>query len=69
MVHINGYDSVKLFLDAGLLISSLKHTFKGVAAQLMRQIALQPANQSLPGSITYTTFRLQATMQSAIPMS
>ncbi|KAH7316920.1 hypothetical protein B0I35DRAFT_375387 [Stachybotrys elegans] len=68
MANNNGYNSVEPFLNADILITNLKTTFNGVASQLMRQIALHPADQRLSGHITYTTFRLKATMQSAIPM-
>ncbi|KAL6894743.1 hypothetical protein GGI43DRAFT_412098 [Trichoderma evansii] len=55
-----GFQSIRNFMDPGLLISTATEVFEGVAAQVLHEVVVQPANRTATGSITITEQRLHA---------
>lgn len=55
-----GFQSIRNFMDPGLLISTGTQVFEGIAAQVLHELVVQPANRTTRGSITYTEQRLHA---------
>lgn len=55
-----GFQSIRNFMDPGLLISTGTEVFRGIAAQVLHEVVVQPANRTTTGSITYTEQRLHA---------
>ncbi|PTB38130.1 hypothetical protein M441DRAFT_147130 [Trichoderma asperellum CBS 433.97] len=55
-----GFQSIRNFMDPELLISTGTEVFKGIAAQVLHEVLVQPANRTTTGSITYTEQRLHA---------
>ncbi|KAI9147472.1 hypothetical protein HJFPF1_12494 [Paramyrothecium foliicola] len=64
----SGRSEPQAFLDANLLIETASSVFKGVATQLMRQIAVQEGGQECSGRLTIMTDRLRVTLLSTISM-
>ncbi|KAM0431010.1 hypothetical protein ACHAPT_005647 [Fusarium lateritium] len=60
----NGNSSVGAFLDPDLLIETGTNVFNGIAAQLMRQLALQPIERKVAGNVSYVENRLHVKAQS-----
>ncbi|KAI8717744.1 hypothetical protein NCS52_00851300 [Fusarium sp. LHS14.1] len=60
----NDNSSVGAFLDPNLLIETGASVFNGIAAQLMRQLALQPMEKQVAGNISYVENRLHVKAQS-----
>lgn len=59
MLKKTGLQSVGSFLEPDLLVSTGSDVFKGIATQVLHQLAVQPANRTTSGSITYTEQRLR----------
>ncbi|KAL7919614.1 hypothetical protein ACQKWADRAFT_300949 [Trichoderma austrokoningii] len=55
-----GFQSVRDFVDPGLLVSTATEVFEGIAAQVLHEVVVQPANRNTTGSITYEEQRLHA---------
>ncbi|EEU39496.1 uncharacterized protein NECHADRAFT_81730 [Fusarium vanettenii 77-13-4] len=60
----NDNSSVGAFLDPDFLIETGTSVFNGIAAQLMRQLALQPMEKQVAGNISYVENRLHVKAQS-----
>ncbi|RTE76791.1 hypothetical protein BHE90_008743 [Fusarium euwallaceae] len=60
----NDNSSVGAFLDPDLLMETGTSVFNGIAAQLMRQLALQPMEKQVAGNISYVENRLHVKAQS-----
>ncbi|KAL7789153.1 hypothetical protein V8C37DRAFT_386857 [Trichoderma ceciliae] len=54
-----GIESIRNFMDPDLLLSTGSDVFKGIAAQVLHQLVVQPANRTTTGSITYVEQRLR----------
>ncbi|RFU81515.1 hypothetical protein TARUN_674 [Trichoderma arundinaceum] len=54
-----GFESIRNFMDPDLLLSTGSDVFKGIAAQLLHQVVVQPGNRNITGSITYSEQRLR----------
>ncbi|ETS03748.1 hypothetical protein M419DRAFT_74508, partial [Trichoderma reesei RUT C-30] len=54
-----GVKSIRSFMDPELLINTATDVFKGIAAQALHSIIVQPANRTTTGSITYEEQRLR----------
>ncbi|KAL6859360.1 hypothetical protein J3F83DRAFT_717652 [Trichoderma novae-zelandiae] len=54
-----GVESIRSFLDPQLLINTGTDVFKGIAAQVLHAIIVQPANRTTTGTITYDEQRLR----------
>ncbi|KAK7426093.1 hypothetical protein QQZ08_007403 [Neonectria magnoliae] len=54
----NGNISIGAFLDPELLVETGKNVFKGIATQVLRQLALKPVDEKVAGQVTYTEDRL-----------
>ncbi|KAH7308044.1 hypothetical protein B0I35DRAFT_102489 [Stachybotrys elegans] len=65
----NGNSTMKAFMDPGLMIDTGTHVFKGVAAQLLHQLAFQPVSRNVTGYITSVENRLKVTKLSTSFMS
>ncbi|PON25247.1 hypothetical protein TGAM01_v205933 [Trichoderma gamsii] len=55
-----GFQSIRNFMDPELLINTGRQVFEGIAAQVLHELVVQPANRNTTGSITYTEQRLHA---------
>lgn len=55
-----GFESIRNFMDPELLISTGTEVFEGIAAQVLHEVVVQPANRTATGSITITEQRLHA---------
>jgi hypothetical protein len=55
-----GFQSIRSFMDPKLLVSTATQVFEGIAAQVLHELAVQPADRNTTGSITYTEQRLHA---------
>ncbi|KAI9147283.1 hypothetical protein HJFPF1_13322 [Paramyrothecium foliicola] len=66
MAMKSGQPNCRLFLDPQLLIRTAADVFKGVATQLMHQIALQPTSKNVTGYVTYMDHRIRTTLPSTI---
>ncbi|PTB65127.1 hypothetical protein BBK36DRAFT_1122469 [Trichoderma citrinoviride] len=54
-----GVESIRSFMDPELLIKTGTDVFKGIAAQVLHSIIVQPANRTTMGSIRYEEQRLR----------
>ncbi|KAL6895350.1 hypothetical protein HDV57DRAFT_6312 [Trichoderma longibrachiatum] len=54
-----GVKSIRSFMDPELLINTATDVFKGIAAQALHSIIVQPGNRTTTGSITYEEQRLR----------
>ncbi|KAH6603635.1 hypothetical protein Trco_008410 [Trichoderma cornu-damae] len=54
-----GFESISNFMDPDRLIRTGSDVFRGIAAQVLRQLVVQPANRTTTGSITYVEQRLR----------